>query len=204
MASAATFNLARTCISRARPTQTTLRRLAYSTRPTAAQLAPVALSCCARVHVRWNETRATKASSAVPYSSSRSYSTNSKPEYSISDLTDDDYHEASDVGMDRMVEYFEDLGDEHEIPGYDVEYQSGVLTIKLGDKGTYVINKQPPNKQLWLSSPTTGPKRYDYDATHKTWFYSRDHHTLKSLLDSEISEAIGIQVEVPLDRIGDE
>ncbi|KAK3823399.1 MAG: hypothetical protein J3Q66DRAFT_279371 [Benniella sp.] len=121
-----------------------------------------------------------------------------------SDLTDDDYHEASDVSMDRMVEYFEDLGDEHEIPGYDVEYQSGVLTIKLGDKGTYVINKQPPNKQLWLSSPTTGPKRYDYDANHKTWFYSRDHHTLKSLLDSEISEAIGIQVEVPLDRIDDE
>lgn len=25
--------------------------------------------------------------------------------------------------MDRMVEYFEDIGDEHEIPGYDVEYQ---------------------------------------------------------------------------------
>lgn len=25
--------------------------------------------------------------------------------------------------MDRMVEYFEDLGDEYEIPGYDVEYQ---------------------------------------------------------------------------------
>lgn len=79
-----------------------------------------------------------------------------------------------------------------------------MLTIKLGDKGTYVINKQPPNKQLWLSSPTTGPKRYDYDANHKTWFYNRDHHTLKSLLDSEISEAIGIQVEVPLDRIDDE
>lgn len=31
--------------------------------------------------------------------------------------------------------------------------QSGVLTLKLGDKGTYVINKQPPNKQIWLSSP---------------------------------------------------
>lgn len=101
--------------------------------------------------------------------------------------------------MDRMVEYFEDLGDEHEIPGYDVEYQSGVLTIKLGPKGTYVINKQPPNKQLWLSSPTTGPKRYDYDANHKIWFYGRDHHSLKSLLDSEITAAIGIQIEVPLD-----
>ncbi|ORZ28972.1 hypothetical protein BCR41DRAFT_298010 [Lobosporangium transversale] len=107
--------------------------------------------------------------------------------------------------MDRMVEYFEDLGDEHEIPGYDVEYQvssckkSGVMTLKLGDKGTYVVNKQPPNKQLWLSSPTTGPKRYDYDAEHKAWFYNRDQHTLKHLLDTEISKAIGININVPLD-----
>lgn len=31
--------------------------------------------------------------------------------------------------------------------------KAGVLTLKLGDKGTYVINKQPPNKQIWLSSP---------------------------------------------------
>ena len=27
--------------------------------------------------------------------------------------------------------------------------------------GTYVINKQTPNKQIWLSSPISGPKRYD-------------------------------------------
>lgn len=36
-----------------------------------------------------------------------------------------------------------------------VHAQSGVLTIKVGgDHGTYVINKQTPNKQIWLSSPT--------------------------------------------------
>jgi frataxin len=29
----------------------------------------------------------------------------------------------------------------------------GVLTIRLGDKGTFVINKQAPNRQIWLSSP---------------------------------------------------
>lgn len=28
-----------------------------------------------------------------------------------------------------------------------------MLTLKLGEKATYVINKQPPNKQIWLSSP---------------------------------------------------
>jgi len=31
--------------------------------------------------------------------------------------------------------------------------QSGVLTVKLGRRGTYVINKQTPNRQIWLSSP---------------------------------------------------
>lgn len=43
--------------------------------------------------------------------------------FSVSDLSDDDYHTVSDAAMDRMVEYFEDIGDEHDIPGYDVEYQ---------------------------------------------------------------------------------
>jgi frataxin-like iron-binding protein CyaY len=32
--------------------------------------------------------------------------------------------------------------------------QSGVLTLSLGaGRGTYVLNKQAPNRQLWLSSP---------------------------------------------------
>lgn len=29
-----------------------------------------------------------------------------------------------------------------------------MLTLRFGDLGTYVLNKQPPNKQIWLSSPT--------------------------------------------------
>jgi frataxin len=73
------------------------------------------------------------------------------------------------------------------------------MTLKLGDKGTYVVNKQPPNKQLWLSSPTSGPKRYDFDAEHQVWFYGRDHHSLKYLLDTEITKAIGFEIDVPLD-----
>ncbi|KAG0088321.1 Mitochondrial chaperone Frataxin [Podila epicladia] len=131
---------------------------------------------------------------------SRLFSSKPEPQYTISDLSDDDYHTVSDATMDRMVEYFEDIGDEHEIPGYDVEYQSGVMTLKLGDKGTYVVNKQPPNKQLWLSSPTSGPKRYDYDQEHETWFYNRDHHSLKYLLDTEITKALGFDINVPVDK----
>lgn len=32
--------------------------------------------------------------------------------------------------------------------------QTGVLNLRLGSLGTYVINKQPPSRQIWLSSPT--------------------------------------------------
>lgn len=31
--------------------------------------------------------------------------------------------------------------------------QQGVLTLSLAGRGTYVINKQAPNHQIWSSSP---------------------------------------------------
>ena len=76
--------------------------------------------------------------------------------------------------MDTLWESLEELLDAEGNPNYEVEYsvrsrspsacthslmnsllthQGGVLTLKLGEHGTYVVNKQPPNKQIWLSSP---------------------------------------------------
>jgi frataxin-like iron-binding protein CyaY len=37
--------------------------------------------------------------------------------------------------------------------GRRARVQSGVLTVRLGRHGTFVINKQTPNRQIWLSSP---------------------------------------------------
>lgn len=77
-----------------------------------------------------------------------------------------------------------------------------MLTLKFPPAGTYVINKQPPNKQIWLSSPISGPKRYDYaiwseDQNSKeetgggSWVYLRDGTTLASLLESELGIDLG-------------
>lgn len=63
-----------------------------------------------------------------------------------------------------------------------------MLTIKLGQHGTYVINKQTPNKQIWLSSPTSGPKRYDY--IDKTWIYKHSGESLYELLSNEIPKCL--------------
>lgn len=69
-----------------------------------------------------------------------------------------------------------------------------------------MINKQPPNKQIWLSSPLTGPKRFDWalhgdSMQHKEggatgeWIYLRDETSLSDLLRKEIG------IDVTLEEI---
>jgi frataxin len=67
--------------------------------------------------------------------------------------------------------------------------QQGVLTVKLGSHGTYVINKQTPNQQIWLSSPLTGPFRYDLH--EGSWVYHRDGRELLSQLQKELQQLLG-------------
>ncbi|KAF5912831.1 hypothetical protein HPG69_007823 [Diceros bicornis minor] len=72
----------------------------------------------------------------------------------------------------------------------------GVLTIKLGGAlGTNVINKQTPNKQIWLSSPTSGPRRYDW--TGKSWVYSQDGVSLHELLAMKLTKALKTKLDLP-------
>ncbi|XP_070819674.1 frataxin, mitochondrial isoform X1 [Chaetodon trifascialis] len=105
----------------------------------------------------------------------------------ISELSEAAYEKLVDETLDALADYFEDLTDEAFTgPDYDVVFASGVLTVKVGgDHGTYVINKQTPNKQIWLSSPTSGPKRYDW--TGERWVYTHDGISLHQLLSKEFS-----------------
>lgn len=111
------------------------------------------------------------------------------------------YDNVSDATMDSLLESLEVVIDAIDKDEYEVEYSSGVLTLKLGDHGTYVINKQPPNKQIWLSSPFSGPKRYDYSAEQNVWYYARDGRRLDHLLNQELTEALNTEVRI---QLGDE
>lgn len=91
---------------------------------------------------------------------------------------------------------------------YNCTLQDGVLTIQFGSgHGTYVINRQSPNRQIWLSSPTTGPKRYDFVPSNAppspagsnlaagAWVYKHDGRTLHELLQSEIGGIVRAEVD---------
>lgn len=55
-----------------------------------------------------------------------------------------------------------------------------------------MINKQSPNRQIWWSSPVSGPKRYDYDTDTSRWINTRDKHLLSEILKSEILASTGV------------
>ncbi|KAL9047656.1 MAG: hypothetical protein Q9206_006584 [Seirophora lacunosa] len=130
----------------------------------------------------------------------------------------DRYHRLADTYIDNLVAKLEEIQEERD--DVDCEYSAGVLTLTFPPAGTYVLNKQPPNKQIWLSSPISGPKRYDYvGASEPTpssdelgggdgasrggagvvdeegkggWVYLRDGSTLSGLLREEL----GVELEL--------
>ncbi|XP_041255034.1 frataxin, mitochondrial [Onychostruthus taczanowskii] len=113
-----------------------------------------------------------------------------------SSLDETTYEKLAEETLDSLADFFEDLADKPFTPeDYDVSLGSGVLTVKLGgDMGTYVINKQTPNRQIWLSSPTSGPKRYDW--TGRNWVYSHDRVSLHELLSKEFSTALKTKLDL--------
>ncbi|XP_038223072.1 frataxin homolog, mitochondrial [Zerene cesonia] len=95
--------------------------------------------------------------------------------------------------LESLCEYFEEIIDRtNNLKGADVTFSDGVLTVNLGTShGTYVINRQTPNKQIWLSSPVSGPKRYDLVLNNGGyWIYKHDGVPLHRLLQEEISKII--------------
>ncbi|KAK6141135.1 hypothetical protein DH2020_025126 [Rehmannia glutinosa] len=70
-------------------------------------------------------------------------------------LQEDEYHRLAHSTIHHLLEKLEEYGDSVEIDGFDVDYGNEVLTLKLGSLGTYVINKQTPNRQIWMSSPVS-------------------------------------------------
>ncbi|AOW05449.1 hypothetical protein LXG23DRAFT_46375 [Yarrowia lipolytica] len=99
----------------------------------------------------------------------------------------EDYHIQADEYLESILIAYEEYAEEVDSNELDVDLAQGVMSLEIPGAGSYVINKQPPNKQIWLSSPISGPKRYDY--VDGEWVYLRDGTTLTELLETETSEA---------------
>jgi frataxin len=82
------------------------------------------------------------------------------------------------------------LGDE-----LDVDYEGGILTIKLPDGRTFLVNKHAPNREIWLSSPVSGAWHFAFDAGDALWRSTRavaeGPDNLAALLEAELNDLTG-------------
>ncbi|KAI0192650.1 hypothetical protein EV127DRAFT_36969 [Xylaria flabelliformis] len=182
----------------ARPVVTSLARMAV--RGIATRTAASAVSATTR-RLSFSTIRPLNATSTLrsPFSTS---SRLAKPPISpdelktavVADITEAEYHILADKYINDLLTAYEKMQDER--TDIDVDFNAGVMNLRINDVGTYVINKQPPNKQIWLASPVSGPKRYDWvvisegqdqkqDTARGDWIYLRDGTSLSELLRLE-------------------
>ncbi|XP_030386742.1 frataxin homolog, mitochondrial [Scaptodrosophila lebanonensis] len=126
----------------------------------------------------------------------RFYSSQTEVDASLDSVT---YERVCTITLDSLTDYFEELTEnDTSLTGSDVAYGDGVLTVNLGHThGVYVINRQTPNKQIWLSSPTSGPKRFDFvgsrTGSEGKWIYKHTGESLHHLLQQEIPKILKAQ-----------
>ncbi|KAI8007321.1 hypothetical protein LOK49_LG07G02353 [Camellia lanceoleosa] len=106
-------------------------------------------------------------------------------------VQEDEFHKLADSTIHDLLEKLEEYGDSVDIDGFDIDYGNQVLTVKLGTLGTYVLNKQTPNRQIWLSSPVSGSSRFDWDQDARTWVYRRTKANLVEVSKNELEHLCG-------------
>ena len=108
---------------------------------------------------------------------------------------------AYNAASERFVECVMDLIDRADSDAVeDTKFDDGVLNVET-EQGTWVLNKQAPKRQLWLSSPISGPHHYDMVGDGAAWRSDRDGHLLHEKLTEELTQALEKTVEVPSDGV---
>jgi frataxin len=85
--------------------------------------------------------------------------------------------------LDRIDEV---LGDT-----FDVDLNGGILNIELENGTQYVINKNAPNYEIWMSSPLSGASHYYLDEDLETWVDTRSGDKFFKKLSEELSQCAG-------------
>ena len=94
--------------------------------------------------------------------------------------------------LQELFETIEEAGGE----SLEVDLEAGILTIELDDGRTYVVNRQAPLRQLWLSSPHSGAHHFDFDQDRQAWLSTRGGAALMDILGQELLALAGVEADL--------
>jgi len=106
----------------------------------------------------------------------------------FSTLSEKDFLLRSEQSLHEIVDIAESLEEYADI--MDVSYSQGVVSINIDKIGSWVINKQAPNRQIWWSSPFSGPRRYEFIGNENgKWVCSKSNSALLDDISMELKRA---------------
>ena len=103
-------------------------------------------------------------------------------------MTESEYHQK----VDAILLHLEETIDTIEQADLDYESAGGILTIEFPDNSKIIVNKQPPNLQIWVATKFDG---HHFDLIEQQWIDNRTGKEFWSLMSEMASKQANVTIE---------
>jgi len=100
-------------------------------------------------------------------------------------MTESDFHRAVDAVLERVETALE----EHD--ALDVDSEQGVLTVTCPDGSRIIVNRQTPNREIWVAARSGG---FHFASREGAWRDTRSGDELFASLARLVEMQAGVQV----------
>jgi CyaY protein len=100
-------------------------------------------------------------------------------------MTESEFHRAVDAVLDRVERSIENE------PGLDVDLEAGILTVTLSDATRVIVNRQTPNREIWVAARSGG---FHFAWREGEWRDTRSAEELFASLARVIESQGGVRV----------
>ena len=99
-------------------------------------------------------------------------------------MNESDFHRAVDGVLARIESSLEDAD------GVDVDLESGILTLTCGDGSRIIVNRQTPNREIWVAARSGG---FHFTYRDGAWRDTRSGDELFASLSRVIASQAGVE-----------
>lgn len=105
-------------------------------------------------------------------------------------LEESEFHQRVDAVLEAL-----ELSLDNEDADVDTEINGGILTLEFADRSKVIINRQTPNREIWVAA-RSGGFHFRFDGAG--WRDTRSSESLESLLSRVISEQSGDVIPITI------
>jgi CyaY protein len=100
-------------------------------------------------------------------------------------MTESEFHGAADAVLARIESSLENE------EGLDVDLESGILTVTCGDRSKVIVNRQTPNREIWVAARSGG---FHFASREGAWRDTRSGEELYASLARLIEQQASVRV----------